>query len=272
MRGKSPASLAITVDSEPGTIRYLGHQILKELESKNITVLAMCFGYRGIDIIKTPDDTLVKSILGINQDQNIVFEVKFKACNVHFVPCLYDLKIPCGGRVPSSLAITADSETQQLQLESKNITFLAMPFGYRQIDVIKTPDMLLKNILGINQHPTIVFEGKHGAKDLTPPQGCHPRKIHLTLAVISTGTTERNAGTLAAGLVIFTGIIKAVGFQAAGVLVGSPAAAWMASIGAVQVGSLAVLLQSMGAVGLGPLGIVLSGAGWGLFKSFIGQC
>ncbi|POW07380.1 hypothetical protein PSTT_08318, partial [Puccinia striiformis] len=239
MRGKSPASLAITVDSEPGTIRYLGHQILKELESKNITVLAMCFGYRGIDIIKTPDDTLVKSILGINQDQNIVFEVKFKACN---------------------------------ELESKNITFLAMPFGYRQIDVIKTPDMLLKNILGINQHPTIVFEGKHGAKDLTPPQGCHPRKIHLTLAVISTGTTERNAGTLAAGLVIFTGIIKAVGFQAAGVLVGSPAAAWMASIGAVQVGSLAVLLQSMGAVGLGPLGIVLSGAGWGLFKSFIGQC
>ncbi|KAI7949626.1 hypothetical protein MJO28_008447 [Puccinia striiformis f. sp. tritici] len=153
MRGKSPASLAITVDSEPGTIRYLGHQILKELESKNITVLAMCFGYRGIDIIKTPDDTLVKSILGINQDQNIVFEVKFKACNgtfkancllsgiktksksrrllphrktseiktdskvgqVHFVPCLYDLKIPCGGRVPSSLAITADSETQQLR-------------------------------------------------------------------------------------------------------------------------------------------------------------
>ncbi|KAI9602774.1 hypothetical protein H4Q26_002073 [Puccinia striiformis f. sp. tritici PST-130] len=84
MRGKSPASLAITVDSEPGTIRYLGHQILKELESKNITVLAMCFGYRGIDIIKTPDDTLVKSILGINQDQNIVFEVKFKACNGTF--------------------------------------------------------------------------------------------------------------------------------------------------------------------------------------------
>ncbi|KAI9610303.1 hypothetical protein KEM48_002554 [Puccinia striiformis f. sp. tritici PST-130] len=149
MRGKSPASLAITVDSEPGTIRYLGHQILKELESKNITVLAMCFGYRGIDIIKTPDDTLVKSILGINQDQNIVFEVKFKACNGTFkANCLLNATI-------------AYLRHQILkELESKNITFLAMPFGYRQIDVIKTPDMLLKNILGINQHPTIVFEVK----------------------------------------------------------------------------------------------------------------
>ncbi|POV96852.1 hypothetical protein PSHT_14914 [Puccinia striiformis] len=170
------------------------------------------------------------------------------------------------------------------------MTFLAMRFGYRQIDMISiTDNTLLKNILGIDQHPKIVFEvkfktcdGKHGAKDLTPPQGCNPRKIHLTLAFISTGTTERNAGALAAvvgaaaGPVISTGIIKAVGFQAASVLFGSPAAGWMVSIGAVQAGSLIVVLQGIGAVGLGPLGIVLFAAGWasvgwGVFKSFTGQ-
>ncbi|POW21208.1 hypothetical protein PSHT_02643 [Puccinia striiformis] len=93
----------------------------------------------------------------------------------------------------------------------------------------------------------------------------------------NTYATERNAGALAAvagaaaSPVISTGIIKTVGFQAAGVLVSSPAAAWMVSIGTVQAGSLVVVLQSIGAVGLGPLGIVLSGAGWGLLKSFMGQ-
>ncbi|KNE93788.1 hypothetical protein PSTG_12891 [Puccinia striiformis f. sp. tritici PST-78] len=148
---------------------------------------------------------------------------------VHFMPCLVDLEIPRGERFLSSLAITVDSEPATIaylrhqtlkELESKNITFLAMCFGYRQIDMIKTPDStLLKNILGINQHPKIVFEVKCNT--------CN-------------GTTERNAGALAgvvgaaAGPVISTGITKAVELQAAGVLVGSPAAAWMASIGAAQ--------------------------------------
>ncbi|KAI7952461.1 hypothetical protein MJO29_008092 [Puccinia striiformis f. sp. tritici] len=160
-------------------------------------------------------------------------------------------EIPCGGRVPPSLAITADSETATIaylhhqileELGSMNITFPAKCLGYRQINMIKTPDnMLLKNILGINQHPKIVFEVKF--------KTCN-------------GTTERNAGALAAivgaaaGPVISTGIIKAMGFQAAGILAGSPAAAWMVSIGAVQAGSLVAVFQSIGAVGLGPLGIV----------------
>ncbi|KAI9619500.1 hypothetical protein H4Q26_014263 [Puccinia striiformis f. sp. tritici PST-130] len=137
------------------------------------------------------------------------------------------------------------------------MTFLAMRFGYRQIDMISiTDNTLLKNILGIDQHPKIVFEVKFKTCD---------------------GTTERNAGALAAvvgaaaGPVISTGIIKAVGFQAASVLFGSPAAGWMVSIGAVQAGSLIVVLQGIGAVGLGPLGIVLFAAGWGVFKSFTGQ-
>ncbi|KNE98053.1 hypothetical protein PSTG_08728 [Puccinia striiformis f. sp. tritici PST-78] len=235
------SSLAITVDSETATIAYLRHQSLVELESINITLLAIHFGYREIDMIKTPDNTFFRSILGINQHQKIVFEVKFTACN----------EIPCGGRVPPSLAITADSETATIaylhhqileELGSMNITFPAKCLGYRQINMIKTPDnMLLKNILGINQHPKIVFEVKF--------KTCN-------------GTTERNAGALAAivgaaaGPVISTGIIKAMGFQAAGIRAGSPAAAWMVSIGAVQAGSLVAVFQSIGAVGLGPLGIV----------------
>ncbi|KAI7949360.1 hypothetical protein MJO28_008181, partial [Puccinia striiformis f. sp. tritici] len=194
------SSLAITVDSETATIAYLRHQSLVELESINITLLAIHFGYREIDMIKTPDNTFFR-------------------------------KIPCGGRVPPSLAITADSETATIaylhhqileELGSMNITFPAKCLGYRQINMIKTPDnMLLKNILGINQHPKIVFEVKF--------KTCN-------------GTTERNAGALAAivgaaaGPVISTGIIKAMGFQAAGILAGSPAAAWMVSIGAVQAG------------------------------------
>nr|KAI7949457.1 hypothetical protein MJO28_008278 [Puccinia striiformis f. sp. tritici] len=131
---------------------------------------------------------------------------------VHFMPCLVDLEIPCGEGFLSSLAITVDSEPATIaylrhqilkELESKNVTFLAMCFGYRQIDMIKTPDStLLKNILGINQHPKIVFEVKFNT--------CN-------------GTTERNAGALAgvvgaaAGPVISTGITKAVELQAAGV-------------------------------------------------------
>ncbi|KNE95093.1 hypothetical protein PSTG_11570 [Puccinia striiformis f. sp. tritici PST-78] len=76
----------------------------------------------------------------------------------------------------------------------------------------------------------------------------HPKIVFEVKFKTCNGTTERNAGSLAAvvgvasSLVISTGIIKAVGFQAAGFLVGSPAAAWMASIGAVQAGSLIVVL------------------------------
>ncbi|POW22584.1 hypothetical protein PSHT_01017 [Puccinia striiformis] len=41
----------------------------------------MCFGYRKIDMIKTPDNTLLRSILGSISTKKIVFEVEFMACN-----------------------------------------------------------------------------------------------------------------------------------------------------------------------------------------------
>ncbi|KAI7956402.1 hypothetical protein MJO29_007801 [Puccinia striiformis f. sp. tritici] len=59
-----PTSLAISLDSETVTIG-LGHQIVKELESKNITLLALCFGFREIDMIKTPDNTLLRRAVGL---------------------------------------------------------------------------------------------------------------------------------------------------------------------------------------------------------------
>ncbi|KAF9345208.1 hypothetical protein BGX26_003399, partial [Mortierella sp. AD094] len=58
---------------------------------------------------------------------------------------------------------------------------------------------------------------------------------------------------------VFVGAVSAFGFGAAGIVGGSPAAAFMASYGgAVSSGSLCATLQSIGAAGLGPAGVFLT--------------
>ncbi|KAG0000492.1 hypothetical protein BGZ65_004318 [Modicella reniformis] len=75
----------------------------------------------------------------------------------------------------------------------------------------------------------------------------------LTLALALAG------GAVAAPIAI-TGIIALVGFGAAGVAVGTPAAALMASYGgAVGAGSACAVLQSIGAAGLGTAGTAAAG-------------
>ncbi|POV99694.1 hypothetical protein PSTT_13635 [Puccinia striiformis] len=177
------------------------------------------------------------------------------------VPCLAELRIPRGEKVPSSLDIIVDSETATLaylrrqileKLESKNVTLLAMRIGDGVIDGTKTTDdTLLNNFLAINPHRKIVCEvtisTSHAISDMTAGEYAACGAAAATGGAYGTGTC--------------VGILHAVGLQAAGPLVGSPAASLMSYLGSVSAPSVFSTCQSIAMAGFGPVGVAVTTVG-----------
>ncbi|KAK3825377.1 MAG: hypothetical protein J3Q66DRAFT_327609 [Benniella sp.] len=110
------------------------------------------------------------------------------------------------------------------------------------------PDWILQVIFDDNGPPPAYTPGE---ANTSSSDKSFWRKVALGTGMV--------VGGMVAGPLLVTGTVAALGFGAAGIIAGTPAAAIMASYGgAVTAGSACAIMQSIGAAGLGAAGTVIA--------------